>query len=412
MPPEPARLRTGTDSRTHNFQFVFTVFPKRRRVQTQRTRDLSALDFSKSEKTQKTALHYRQYPQVPVEGRPDRGLPTLADHFLRESRTSDTESSIMKRKNPLASSNRFINRLAATGHPSIYVNGMLALLVSALFTTSSHACDLCGFRECWFCPEEVVSSSDPQSTPETKPMQNSDTLDSITRNVDESRQYESTDDTNAQLGNVQMVKADSDRQACAILLHENGTLEVSGSSDNDWIEVNIAGGFVIASVVYGIDDPNAFWLNRIDKVFALSDVQHVIMHGKDGDDILINGGWLPSQQFGDDGDDVIDGGWGKDIIEGGSGDDDLHGNDGMDYLFGGPGNDILDGSKDFEIDDTGHLSTWKHYPVTDYLWGGAGRDVFINYKKTAPGTGISYPAGTLQDVVLDYNWFMDRLVIR
>ena len=243
-------------------------------------------------------------------------------------------------------------------------------------------------------------------------MQNSDTLDSITRNVDESRQYESTDDTNAQLGNVQMVKSDSDRQACAILLHENGTLEVSGSSDNDWIEVNIAGGFVIASVVYGIDDPNAFWLNRIDKVFALSDVQHVIMHGKDGDDILINGGWLTSHQFGDDGDDVIDGGWGKDIIEGGSGDDDLHGNDGMDYLFGGPGNDILDGSKDFEIDDTGHLSTWKHYPVTDYLWGGAGRDVFINYKKTAPGTGISYPAGTLQDVVLDYNWFMDRLVIR
>ena len=204
----------------------------------------------------------------------------------------------------------------------------------------------------------------------------------------------------------------SDAQVCSIDLHENGTLEVIGSNESDWLEVNLMGRFVIVTAVHGIDDPRAFQFNRIDKGFALSDVQQIIMRGKAGDDILVNVGWLPCHQFGDDGNDELNGGSGQDIMHGGRGDDDIHGLDGPDYLLGGPGNDLLDGAKDFEIVKSGHSSMWEYYPVTDYLQGGSGRDLFINYKKTAPGTGFSYPTGTMQDVILDFNSIQDMQVQR
>ena len=99
--------------------------------------------------------------QVPVEG---RFRPWLANSqtIFSEPRRSDTESSIMKRK-LLASSNRFINRLAATGHPSIYARNVCFARLR-LFTTSSHVTFM-WIQNAGFGREKWSLSSDPQSTP-------------------------------------------------------------------------------------------------------------------------------------------------------------------------------------------------------------------------------------------------------
>lgn len=73
----------------------------------------------------------------------------------------------------------------------------------------------------------------------------------------------------------------------------------------------------------------------------------VIIHGTDGDDVII----------GSRGDDIIHGNGGDDLICGGAGADDISGSDGHDSIFGERGDDTLRG-------DDGD----------DFISGGAGND--------------------------------------
>ncbi|ADE11832.1 VCBS domain-containing protein [Sideroxydans lithotrophicus] len=67
-----------------------------------------------------------------------------------------------------------------------------------------------------------------------------------------------------------------------------------------------------------------------------------ILQGGAGDDVL-KGGWYNDTLQGGDGNDNLDGGWGNDVLDGGAGDDILNGDTGNDVLTGGTGNDILQG---------------------------------------------------------------------
>ena len=91
--------------------------------------------------------------------------------------------------------------------------------------------------------------------------------------------------------------------------------------------------------------------------------------GTTGRDFLRGSLFRENQIYGDDGNDIIIGGWRDDQLAGGagrdrlfglSGRDSLEGNDGNDFLFGGRGNDELSGG-----------------PGRDVLFGGQGTDVFV-----------------------------------
>ncbi len=98
--------------------------------------------------------------------------------------------------------------------------------------------------------------------------------------------------------------------------------------------------------------------------------------GFDEDDLLI---------FGDEVDNVLEGGIGHDRIEGEAGNDTINGGEGNDSLGGGPGNDILDGQggggekeKDKLFGDAGNDLLRAGFGF-DELTGGSGNDIFEFY---------------------------------
>ncbi len=98
--------------------------------------------------------------------------------------------------------------------------------------------------------------------------------------------------------------------------------------------------------------------------------------GFDDDDLLI---------FGDELDNVLEGGIGHDKIEGEGGNDIITGGEGNDSLGGGPGDDILDGQggsgekdKDKLFGDAGNDILRAGYGF-DELTGGSGNDIFETY---------------------------------
>lgn len=105
----------------------------------------------------------------------------------------------------------------------------------------------------------------------------------------------------------------------------------------------------------------------IDRDFARSEVQSVRFTAGGGDDRFVNTTNLPSQVWGDDGDDTLLGGSGDDNLIGGSGNDELRGGAGRDELRGGDDDDAIFGDDDVDdlYGDQGN----------DTLYGGAGNDV-------------------------------------
>ncbi len=98
--------------------------------------------------------------------------------------------------------------------------------------------------------------------------------------------------------------------------------------------------------------------------------------GFDEDDLLI---------FGDEVDNLLEGGIGHDKIEGEEGNDTITGGEGNDSLGGGPGDDILDGQggagekdKDKLFGDAGNDILRAGHGF-DELTGGAGNDIFETY---------------------------------
>lgn len=136
----------------------------------------------------------------------------------------------------------------------------------------------------------------------------------------------------------------------------NGILTVIGDPGNDVIEVTrlISAGVLVEVEING-GQPQQFSNVTLTKVY-----------GGDGNDQITIDGYLPTELYGQNGDDTINGGTtidkiyganGSDTIYGHAGDDLLYGQNDLDYIYGGDGNDLINGGD-------GH----------DRLWGDDGND--------------------------------------
>ena len=96
----------------------------------------------------------------------------------------------------------------------------------------------------------------------------------------------------------------------------------------------------------------------VAQTFPYRSISKIVVWGGDGDDTITSLVHQTTELDGQDGDDVITGGWNTDIIRGGNGNDTLTGQFGNDRLLGGDGNDELFGN-------TGE----------NELYGGTGDDV-------------------------------------
>jgi Ca2+-binding RTX toxin-like protein len=107
-------------------------------------------------------------------------------------------------------------------------------------------------------------------------------------------------------------------------------------------------------------------------------VDHVVLGGTEGDDILV-GSIGDDTLWGDGGNDRLEGGDGVDNIEGGAGDDIITDLGGDDVLKGGDGNDVIHGGNGFNL-----------------IIGGAGKDFIItgeDVSETFAGQGDDFILG-------------------
>jgi len=107
------------------------------------------------------------------------------------------------------------------------------------------------------------------------------------------------------------------------------------------------------------------------------------IHGQDGSD-LIDGGYGNDALYGDADDDTIQGGPGTDTIYGEGGGDLLEGGPGLDTIYGGVGGDRLHGGPGKRDPETGE---WTPDVAPNYLDGGPGFDICSKGKP--PDTRVS-----------------------
>lgn len=202
-------------------------------------------------------------------------------------------------------------------------------------------------------------------------------------------------------------------QKVPIRLDDENRLNIEGSNHYDTVKVTQIAHWIL---VYMERDCNT---TTHCELFNVWDVDYVIIRGHGGNDKLSNYSSVTSVIYGGSGNDKLYGGPGNDTLRGGAGDDklyggddrdhlhgdtgddELYGEDGQDVLYGGAGDDYLDGSEDYEWIGKGASSYGM--PVEDSLTGDLGFDTFINYQKKAPNSGFTYPAGTTQDRIEDFD---------
>jgi Ca2+-binding RTX toxin-like protein len=127
---------------------------------------------------------------------------------------------------------------------------------------------------------------------------------------------------------------DRELLAASVFLR-SGILTIRGTNGADTVLVTPSGSSVRVRVANGA---------VIDRVFAASQVNRISFRGFRGDDVFINNTAIPSVAFGDQGNDLLQGGAGIDNLFGGSGNDQLIGDVG-DLLNGGTGrNRIIRGN--------------------------------------------------------------------
>ncbi len=113
------------------------------------------------------------------------------------------------------------------------------------------------------------------------------------------------------------------------------SLIIEGDAANNNISVQVSGG-TIQFIADG---------NPVVNTVAAGSVGLLRISGSEGNDTIVlqpSLGTLPSQLFGNDGDDNLTGGAGQDLIRGGLGSDTLSGGGGNDRLQFGP-NDSFNG---------------------------------------------------------------------
>lgn len=147
----------------------------------------------------------------------------------------------------------------------------------------------------------------------------------------------------------------------------SGVLEVRGTRSDDTIAVFPSADRVVVRVT----NTRGF---REDCALPARDVFRLVVRGGDGSDFIISDLAVPSEFFGDSGNDTIFGGFGNDTIRGGRGHDDLFGFFGDDDLFGESGEDFLFGEDGSDILDGGYDDGFA-----DRLEGGPGPDIYVHH---------------------------------
>jgi PKD repeat protein len=106
----------------------------------------------------------------------------------------------------------------------------------------------------------------------------------------------------------------------------------------------------------------------------------VVVWGLAGNDII----WVsatfpgPVELYGDEGNDILEGGKGNDLLSGGPGNDWLKGRNGDDILLGGDGDDVLVGNNGNDSLDGGNGADWLlGGNGNDALLGGPGNDLLL-----------------------------------
>ena len=119
-------------------------------------------------------------------------------------------------------------------------------------------------------------------------------------------------------------------------------------------------------------------------------------HGDEGNDVLY-GGWMADWLDAGNGDNLANGGSGNDVLLGGSGIDALQGQDGNDLIFGFGGNDVINAGVG---DDTMFAGAGNDFVVggdgSDHLIGESGDDVLHGSNgsdKIEGGLGADYLYG-------------------
>ena len=159
-----------------------------------------------------------------------------------------------------------------------------------------------------------------------------------------------------------------------------GTLTVQGDYANDVIVIEQVGPSLM------VNPPRRFFFWPPLGGYDVAAVKNIVVRGGSGDDHISINVALPADVSGDDGNDVVFGGFGDDRIDGGPGNDTLYGRSGNDTLGGGAGFgfDALSG----DDGDDALLTD----PGPDRYAGGAGRDLLTYAGRTA---GVLVMPGSL-----------------
>ena len=150
---------------------------------------------------------------------------------------------------------------------------------------------------------------------------------------------------------------ESGRLVSSVTLSDDGELLIQGSDLDDISSVRLNDGAADQiSVSFQTLVPGGGLINVISEDFLIADISSIRFLGFDGNDTFSSSGvMIPAVVFGQDGDDILEGGTGDDSLFGGQGDDSLFGGQGNDTLrvfagvneiFGGEGDDRLYGGGD------------------------------------------------------------------
>jgi ELWxxDGT repeat protein len=142
------------------------------------------------------------------------------------------------------------------------------------------------------------------------------------------------------------------------LLYPDGDLRVFSTSDDDAIDVSVAGGTLTVDIngdseTYAVADIESIYVSSLlgsDMITIGQDVTIGVTVDAGADDDSVIGGSGDDLLSGEDGNDTLNGEAGDDTLDGGDGDDLLSGDEGKDSLQTSDGNDSLNGAQVF-----GHL---------------------------------------------------------
>ena len=159
----------------------------------------------------------------------------------------------------------------------------------------------------------------------------------------------------------------------AAVSFSGGVITINGTTGNDSATVSNSGSDVSVTQP-GLETES----------FAASSVSSIVFIGRAGDDFFENSTSIPSDAFGQAGNDTLIGGSGNDTLAGNIGNDIIRGNDGVDRLVagngdddveGGAGNDTILGTAGLNIlrGDAGNDSIFGGNDV-DEIFGGDGDD--------------------------------------